>query len=641
MEVTRHNFAEACALLSEALDKASFVAIDGEFTGLHCKHKPNLFDSLEERYHKMRTGSLDFLLVQFGLCVFKYDGEKSRYTAYPFSFYVFPRPVNRHAPDVRFLCQSSSIDFLASHNFDFNKVFRDGIPFLTSLDQERLKELVLERHSQTEMANIASTTEKSPKFVSPPTNKALVDVPEEEKDFLEMVCKDVEMFLQDDKQPHLSLEPCNGFKRKLIYQTVYAKYPKGVHLDSLPVENSRLKYICVSRASEEEKKKIDQLKLQTALDEVDEAAGFAKVIQMLSASKRTIVGHNMMLDVMHTLHQFSGPLPETLDDFKAMTNCVFNKIIDTKVLATSHPLKDLLPFSSLGDLKNSLSQTPFQVPKIVMAKNFPQYSAETEQLHEAGYDAYITGLCFATMANYLGSLVKTPPKGGRVSPTSHLMEPFMNKLAVHMINELPYINITGLDLQPDRSHVFYVTFPAEWKMSDIHNLFSSVGPVMISWINDCSAYVALNRRDLIRSVADIPSSPNYTIMGYAEYKQQVEYMTAPFPPEVASAPQPDEPKVEVRGVKRSHDSIQEVDGPDNEVAELTQGESKKQKAMNPNNTSENADTKSAAPFVSRSSITPPDPAGDKDKPKVKILKRSPNDDARQNSERLFEEPEDW
>lgn len=63
----------------------------------------------------------------------------------------------------------------------------------------------------------------------------------------------------------------------------------------------------------------------------------------------------------------------------------------------------------------------------VTAKNFPEYTAKTDQFHEAGYDAFVTGLCFATMANYLGSLVKTPPKGGRVSPTSHLIEPFMNK----------------------------------------------------------------------------------------------------------------------------------------------------------------------------------------------------------------------
>lgn len=37
------------------------------------------------------------------------------------------------------------------------------------------------------------------------------------------------------------------------------------------------------------------------------------------------------------------------------------------------------------------------------AEGFPSYDTAQEQLHEAGYDAYITGLCFISMANYLGN----------------------------------------------------------------------------------------------------------------------------------------------------------------------------------------------------------------------------------------------
>lgn len=37
------------------------------------------------------------------------------------------------------------------------------------------------------------------------------------------------------------------------------------------------------------------------------------------------------------------------------------------------------------------------------AEGFPSYDAAKEQLHEAGYDAYITGLCFISMTNYLGN----------------------------------------------------------------------------------------------------------------------------------------------------------------------------------------------------------------------------------------------
>lgn len=37
------------------------------------------------------------------------------------------------------------------------------------------------------------------------------------------------------------------------------------------------------------------------------------------------------------------------------------------------------------------------------ADGFPSYDTASEQLHEAGYDAYITGLCFISMANFLGT----------------------------------------------------------------------------------------------------------------------------------------------------------------------------------------------------------------------------------------------
>ena len=39
------------------------------------------------------------------------------------------------------------------------------------------------------------------------------------------------------------------------------------------------------------------------------------------------------------------------------------------------------------------------------AEGFPGYSTKTEHLHEAGYDAYITGVSFICMANFLGNRV--------------------------------------------------------------------------------------------------------------------------------------------------------------------------------------------------------------------------------------------
>lgn len=51
---------------------------------------------------------------------------------------------------------------------------------------------------------------------------------------------------------------------------------------------------------------------------------------------------------------------------------------------------------------------------IETAEGFPSYDTAQEQLHEAGYDAYITGLCFVSMANHLGKTTNFSSTFGRV-----------------------------------------------------------------------------------------------------------------------------------------------------------------------------------------------------------------------------------
>uniref|UniRef100_A0A8C4I872 Poly(A)-specific ribonuclease PARN n=1 Tax=Dicentrarchus labrax TaxID=13489 RepID=A0A8C4I872_DICLA len=473
MEVTRRNYKDSLNTVYSAIEEADFLAIDGEFSGIsdgpNVSALTNGLDTPEERYTKLKKHSMDFLLFQFGLCTFKYDQTKSKYIIKPFNFYVFPKPFNRTSPDIKFICQSSSIDFLASQGFDFNKVFCNGIPYLNQEEEAQLREQTEERRNQH--AN------------------ALLSKCHTYTGFVFFVFFLIYIFF-----PHLYLYVyfLTRFQRKLIYQTLNWK---GFTWKPLKQK---------SKVDDEERKRREQQKLEREQEELNDAVGFSRVIHAISKSGKLVVGHNMLLDVMHTIHQFYCPLPEMgVGLFFFFFFLMFQEMITN---------------TSLAELEKQLKEGPFKSPQVETAEGFHSYDTAQEQLHEAGYDAYITGLCFVSMANYLGSFL-TPPKA-YISARSKLVEPFFNKLFLMRIIDIPYLNITGPDLQPKRDHVLYVTFPKEWKTSDLYQLFSAFGNIQVSWIDDTSAFVSLSQTDQVQIAMNTSRyAESYRIQTYAEYIQ--------------------------------------------------------------------------------------------------------------------------
>ncbi|XP_065539870.1 poly(A)-specific ribonuclease PARN isoform X1 [Lathamus discolor] len=499
----------------EAIEESDFLAIDGEFSGISdgpsVSALTNGFDTPEERYQKLKKHSMDFLLFQFGLCTFKYDHTEEKYIMKSFNFYIFPKPFNRSSPDVKFVCQSSSIDFLANQGFDFNKVFRNGIPYLNQEEERQLREQYDEKRSQANGAGSLS-------YISPNATKCPVTIPEDQKNFIEKVVEQIEDLLKNDENESLELEPCTGFQRKLIYQTLSWKYPKGIHVETVESDKKE-RYIVISKVNEEERKRREQQKQAKEQEELNDAVGFSRVIHAIANSGKLVIGHNMLLDVMHTIHQFYCPLPDDLNEFKEVTSCVFPRLLDTKLMASTQPFKEIINNTSLAELEKRLKEVPFSSPKVESADGFPSYDTASEQLHEAGYDAYITGLCFISMANFLGSFL-SPPKT-HVSARSKLIEPFFNKLFLMRVMDIPYLNLEGPDLQPKRDHVLHVTFPKEWKTSDLYQLFSAFGNIQVSWIDDTSAFVSLSKPEQVQIAVNTSRyAESYRIQTYAEYVEK-------------------------------------------------------------------------------------------------------------------------
>lgn len=118
------DFKETLPLIAESIKRADFLVIDAEFTGLINGRDVSIFDSPDEYYTTLLNGATEFLLIQYGLCAFYWDEKEKHYMNDAYNFYLFPR--GRPGPEKMFLCQSSSLDFLAAQGFDFNKVIKEG-----------------------------------------------------------------------------------------------------------------------------------------------------------------------------------------------------------------------------------------------------------------------------------------------------------------------------------------------------------------------------------------------------------------------------------------------------------------------------------------------------------------------------------
>lgn len=86
------------------------------------------------------------------------------------------------------------------------------------------------------------------------------------------------------------------------------------------------------------------------------------------------------------------------------------------------------------------------------------------------------------------------------------------------VMDIPYLNLEGPDLQPKRDHVLHVTFPKEWKSSDLYQLFSAFGNIQISWIDDTSAFVSLSQPEQVPIAVNTSRyAESYRIQTYADY----------------------------------------------------------------------------------------------------------------------------
>jgi poly(A)-specific ribonuclease len=477
--------------------------LDCEFTGLsNGSATIHPFDSTSEYYEKIRHSTRGFVVIQFGFTCFKIIDGKVKLKSY--NVYVYP-----HHGTQTLLAQGSSLSFLASTGFDFNKLFAKGLSTLNCKDEEKLRQNLEERKQQ----RLAMLKESHMEMTSNEVKKPMTPVPEREMNML-AEARELIQTVVDGKSPKVSFNK-NGFQRKLIYEMIDSEFSTRVSTRSENLENNRKSLIIEPKRSSEEDEKIELEKQKKEEENLLLKVGLRLILKEISASQKLIVGHNCLFDILFLYRQCFDDIPEDFNEFKKSISTNFHNIIDTKFMASSDNLKLELQSTILGDICRELLQK-----EIVKNEDFEfetiehSYELNSTKEHEAGYDSFITGLSFLGFLKHLKITIDDKFSCKDCKP----IQSYLGRFPLQRIQNT-FLYLHGNEPTINKDNVFFIKFPSTWKVADIQNQFKNYGPIQIFWVDNVSAYVTLIQTEMSSCVVKTISKINgFEIQSYNDFK---------------------------------------------------------------------------------------------------------------------------
>ncbi|XP_027256765.1 poly(A)-specific ribonuclease PNLDC1 [Cricetulus griseus] len=437
MDVGADEFAETLSFLHDIIDEADFVGLDIEFTGLRSNssrpQQISLFDLPSEWYMKTRQSVQQFTICQIGLSVFSsIEGESNKYVAHSCNFFLFPTTFG--ILDSEFSFQASSVQFLNQYGFDYNKFLKNGIPYMNEEQEKKIRESILRGNWR-----VRSSLDK-----------------DQIKVVIDKVTRWLDLAEEGDR---MTLPGIAGFQAYEVQMVLRQALPNIWTV--LKDEGVIVKKVSQPHRWYLENASCDQIRCWRE-EIVLSARGFSVFFKMLVRAQKPLIGHNMMMDLLHLHEKFYKPLPESYDEFKQNIHNLFPVIIDTKNVTKDIWKEMRFPrVSNLSEvydvLSSDLNPTNSTGPEIIHASECEKY-AETKCPHEAGYDAFLCGSVLLKVAHLLLERVHDAGSVDELTFSQYLdvLEPYVNQ--VNLIRAgVPKINLSGPDYPSIRPPVLILT----------------------------------------------------------------------------------------------------------------------------------------------------------------------------------------
>lgn len=341
-----------------------------------------MFDTPKDRYQKLKESSKNFLAIQLGISAFKYNRDENKFDASSYTFHLFPRPFPKL--DARFMFQSTSIEFLCNYDFDFNKLFYEGISFLNEEDEKKLLKHLKGR-------SLFEGLERDLSYV--------------EEEIIQDYCSQIAAWAataKDDSELILDMKNAGTIICYFVHQEARSRF-KNVWTFYVDQYHVRVKKVHDAERSALECHSNDISKLTN--DVLNSILGFSKLFKEIKKLKKPVIGHNILLDLIMIYKQFIKPLPSSYEEFKKEIHEIFPDIYDTKTI--SFVLRDKLKredswhSNALNSLYDYLSKGRGSTIVLYLpAVNLlPEFNLESKSFHESGFDSFCAGSCFIKMAH--------------------------------------------------------------------------------------------------------------------------------------------------------------------------------------------------------------------------------------------------
>lgn len=481
MEILNSNFDQSLRVVLNSVENSDFVSIDCEFTGLFHSEEDAFDESdcLEDRYWKLKKSCDCFFMCQLGLTTFSLEPSSNSYRIRVFTFYTLPDSRSR-ALEI----STSSMKFLVDHGFDMNKLFKSGIPCV------RLSQAsILPKESKSSISKLGEfSNEQVMVYVNLLMN------------FVNGSENSIDLEFVNYYQKFLIIGSCGALKhfKNLVYGLV--DFNDGKNVIRVSKVEGKEPILSPPQLNEE----------YTDNEQIFSELGVSVVFSAILNSRKPIVLHNGLFDLGYLYSHFIGNLPESLAEFKNDVRNLFPDIYDTKTLAKTidgSPFKRL----NLEGLYNSCCKMPELKERVRYFVDDEFSGLLGNNLHEAGYDSFLTGVIFLNLQEYLKQL-------GNFTNIWEAVQKYVNCICLNKINRI-YLNLNFTDKkQPDNilrsDNLVKFCTSKQMTINSISDYFCKFGDVYIKKLKSNEYFVKYDRiyaGYTLKSIIEYFSSTNIFI----------------------------------------------------------------------------------------------------------------------------------